>query len=255
MANRDIETQFKKDSIEASKPAKKETRGRPKGVKNGQGKKKPQRKKASQKTAERKSSLRKEEREKLRKLLCEHFGASHVDKQLLGLETIKAYSDKLLDLRRAMEIQLEEQRIEAEEYYAQIDQDYKKVGRPKSIFNERELKYLISIQCTLDEIAGFFQMHKDVLRKKVQEEYEISWAEFYERNSQGVKVALRRRQVQSAMEGDTQMLKFLGKNLLGQKEKIDFDGEVKVNSWVDLVSNLEDDKEGENVGDDGHGET
>jgi hypothetical protein len=43
------------------------------------------------------------------------------------------------------------------------------------------------------------------------------------------------------MEGDTQMLKFLGKNMLGQKEKVEFDGEVKVNSWVDLITNIDPD--------------
>ena len=94
-----------------------------------------------------------------------------------------------------------------EPFVGKINEEYKKVGRPKSVFNERELKYLCSIHCTREEIAGFFQMNKDVLSKKVKEEYSISWNEFYESNSQGSKVALRRRQIQAAMEGDTTMTK------------------------------------------------
>lgn len=236
-----VEMEFKEQTIEAQSQPKKKG-GRPKGVKNGQGKnsKAKQKVKASEKTEARKSRLRPAEREDIRNKITKHFGASKIDKALVHAKKVADLDPILLQFKKTMEAELEDERREVEEYYKKIDAEYKTVGRPKSVFNERELKYLCSIHCTLDEIAGFFQMHKDTLKRKIKEEYGITWSVFYEQNSQGSKVALRRRQIQAAMEGDTQMLKFLGKNMLGQKEKVEFDGEVKVNSWVDLISNLED---------------
>lgn len=179
------------------------------------------------------------ERTKMKKFLRTHFMASYIDGRLAKANSVKEESNILRALKLEMDQDLEHRQTEIEEYYQQIDSDYKKIGRPKSVFNERELIYLCAIQCTLKEVAGFFQVTEDTLRRRIKKEYAMSWEEFYELNSQGAKVALRRRQIRAAMDGDTQMLKFLGKNLLGQKDKVDFDGEVKVNSWVDLVNNLE----------------
>lgn len=237
--NKEIEIAFKKETIKAT--TKKKAAGRPKGVKNGQGKKKATRKKASEKTASRKSRLKPAERASYRAKITEYFGASKIDKALVKCKNLEETEILIVQFKKQMESELEQEKRDVEEYYAQIDAEYKKVGRPKSVFNERELKYLCSIHCTLEEIAGFFQMNKQILSRKIKEEYGITWSEFYERNSQGSKVSLRRRQIQSAMEGDTKMLVFLGKNMLGQKEKLDFEGEVKVNSWVDLINNLDPD--------------
>lgn len=239
--NKDLEIAFKKETIKAT--ATKKKAGRPKGVKNGQGKKKATRKKASEKTAIRKSRLNPKERAGHRAKITEYFGASKVDKILVKAQNLGEQETLILQLKKQMESELEQEKRDVEEYYAQIDAEYKKVGRPKSVFNERELKYLCSIHCTLEEIAGFFQMNKQILSRKIKEEYGLSWTQFYERNCQGSKVSLRRRQIQAAMEGDTQMLKFLGINMLGQKNKLDFEGEVKVNSWVDLLKNLDPEAE------------
>ena len=218
-------------------------RGRPPGIKNGQGKKKTKGKKtnakASEKTGLRSSRLKPYEREEIRKKLIVYYGASKIDKALIKAKKIVDLDPILIQLKKQMEQELEAQKKEVESYYKEIDLEYKTVGRPKSVFNERELKYLCSIHCTLDEIAGFFQLHKDTLTRMIKDEYGITWSAFYEMNSQGSKVGIRRRQIKAAMEGDTAMLKFLGINMLGQKNKLDFEGEVKVNSWVDLMNNLD----------------
>ena len=242
--DKSIEMEFKEKeiAIEKAKPAKK-GHGRPKGSTNGTSKKKVARKavKKSEKTGARTSRLKPTERESIRKKITEYFGASKVDKALLNAKKVADLDPILIQFKKQMEQELEDEKRDVEEYYKKIDAEYKTVGRPKSVFNEKELKYLCSIHCTLEEIAGFFQMNKRVLSNKIKEEYGITWTEFYERNSQGSKVSLRRRQIQAAMEGDTKMLVFLGKNMLGQKEKVEFDGEVKVNSWVDLITNIDPD--------------
>lgn len=208
----------------------------------------PKGKKKSTRSASTKArgQFNKGEREKWLKIVKEHFGASYVDPILKNAgRKICEWEPALRQLKAKMEQELEDEKRDLDEYYKKIDKEWKTVGRPKSVFNEKELKYLCSIHCTFDEIAGFFQMNKDVLSRKIKQEYGITFTEFYEKNSQGAKVSLRRRQIQAAMDGDTKMLIFLGKNMLGQKEKLDFEGEVKVNSWVDLMNNLDESDEDE----------
>lgn len=209
-------------------------------------KKKKTAKKASKKTQKsidnRKSELRKEERETIYKQLVGHFGATKIDEVLSNCKYKKDQDPILLQWKKKLEQELEDERRSVEEYYKTIDAEWKTVGRPKSVLNWKEFEYLCSIGCTLDEIAGFFQVCKRTLQEKVKEEFGETFTERYEKLSQGMKVSLRRRQFQVAMEGDTNMLKFLGKNVLGQRDKLDFEGEVKVNSWVDLMNNLENDE-------------
>lgn len=235
-----METKEKGKEAEAAK--KKPHRG-PAKKKTGKTTKKKASKKLKSQT--RKTRLRPNEREVIRKHITEHFGASVVDKCLVKCNNMVELEAELIRFDDLMRKQLEEAEREVEEYLKQIDKEWKSVGRPKSVFNWRECEYLCSIGCSQEEIAGFFQVHRDTLAKKIKEEFGITWSEYYEKYSQGMKVALRRRQFQAAMEGSDQMLKFLGKNVLGQKDQVDFDGQVKVNSWVDLVTSLEGEKNDE----------
>jgi len=204
-------------------------------------------KKSSDRTAMRKTRMKPEERENLRSVLIAHFGASIIDKAVLKCATMKEQDSLFLEFRFRMEREIEAQEKDLDEYYKKLDIEHKAIGRPKSVFNFKEMEYLCSIGCTLKEIAGFFQVYDSTVTDRIKEEFGLSFNEYYERHSQGIKVALRRRQIKLAMDGDGAMLKFLGKNILGQKEKVEFDGQVKVNSWVDLMNNLDDDAENDDA--------
>lgn len=187
----------------------------------------------------RKTAMKPEEREVLRRRLVEYYGATVLDKALKNYNKLKEQEAILVEFRYRMEREIEAKELELADYYKKIDAEYKNVGRPKSVFNWREMEYLCSIGCTLQEIAGFFQVAECTVMERVKDEFGKTFNQYYEEHSQGIKVALRRRQIKLAMDGDGAMLKFLGKNILGQKEKVEFDGAVKVNSWVDLVNNLD----------------
>jgi AraC-like DNA-binding protein len=202
-------------------------------------------KKASKK-GPRKTPLKKREREAIKKRLVTHYGVTVIGKALENATKPNEEEVVLIQWRKKLEQELEDEQRDIDEYYKSIDSEYKKVGRPKSVLNWKEFEYLCSIGCTLDEIAGFFQMSKRALQDKVKAEFDETFSERYEKLSQGMKVSLRRKQFQVAMDGDTKMLTFLGKNVLGQKEKLDFEGEVKVNSWVDLVNNLDPENANDN---------
>jgi len=82
------------------------------------------------------------------------------------------------------------------------------------------------------------------LQRKVRAEYDMSFNEYHARRSQGINIAVRRAQIHSAINGSDSMLKFLGINLLGQKNKIEFEGQVQVNTFADLVKNLDNKAKG-----------
>lgn len=223
----------------------KKKRGRPpKDKKNGPVPKK-QARKASEKTAERKAALKPTERADIKRKLVKHFGKTKIERALSNCGFKYEQDTVLLQWKKKLEQEIEDQEREVADYYSEIDAEYKRVGRPKSVFNWREFEYLCSIRCTLEEIAGFFQKSKTYIQDIVKDEYGETFSERYEKLSQGMNIAIRRKQLQVALDGDTKMLTFLGKNVLGQKEKVEFEGEVKVNSWVDLVNNLEPEKKKE----------
>lgn len=191
--------------------------------------------------------LREVDRMKYKDALVAHYGRSFVDKKMIGTTTRKSQDQMLMRLFRQMEIEVENEEMEIGEYLEKIGAEFKTIGRPKSTLNWKEFEYLCSIGCTLKEIAGFFQMSDRTLQARVKEEYNETFSERWEKLSQGVKIAIRRKQIAVAMEGSESMLRFLGKNMLGQKDQVDFDGQVKVNSWVDLVNNIEKDMKGDDA--------
>ena len=56
------------------------------------------------------------------------------------------------------------------------------------------------------------------LNTALQREKGISFPEYYAQNAAGGKMSLRRRQYSAAMDGNSAMLIWLGKQWLGQKE-------------------------------------
>lgn len=84
--------------------------------------------------------------------------------------------------------------------------------------DEKELIYLCTINCTLEEIANFFNVSPEVLENYVIQKYNMSFAQFYQMHATKGKVSIRREQFRQALAGNTQMLMYLGKVLLGQRE-------------------------------------
>lgn len=93
------------------------------------------------------------------------------------------------------------------------------MGRPKIPIDWEEFDKLCSLQCTLNEIAGWFKCSPDTIERRVQEEYDRTFADYHNEKRQLGIISLRRRQYQIAMEGNVTMLIFLGKNLLNQSDK------------------------------------
>ena len=93
-------------------------------------------------------------------------------------------------------------------------------GRPKIEIDKRQFESLCNLQCTLDEIAGFFQCSRDTIERWCKNTYSEGFADTYKVYSQNGKISLRRQQFKLA-EKSYAMAIWLGKQYLGQTDKIE----------------------------------
>lgn len=107
-------------------------------------------------------------------------------------------------------------------------------GRPKKEITEEEFKKLCSLQCTIEEIAGWFNCHEDTIRNYCKRTYDKTFQEVYSEFSVAGKISLRRTQFKIAEGGNATMAIWLGKQMLGQTDRSD----VKIGGEADFVFNI-----------------
>lgn len=95
-----------------------------------------------------------------------------------------------------------------------------KGGRPKTQISMDNFKKLCGMQCTLDEIAGFFDCSPDTIENWCKATFKARFSDIYKKFSQHGKVSLRRNQFKLA-EKNANMAIWLGKQYLGQRDNID----------------------------------
>ena len=107
-------------------------------------------------------------------------------------------------------------------------------GRPRKPINKGELEKLCGIQCTIEEIAGWFNCHEDTIRRFCEREYGMKFHEVYDKFSANGKISIRRTQFRIAEDGNATMAIWLGKQYLGQTDKQDLNLDAK----QDFVFNI-----------------
>lgn len=95
-----------------------------------------------------------------------------------------------------------------------------KIGRPKVIIDKNNFEKLCAIQCTLEEIAGFYNCSTDTILRFCKREYKMTFACIYKKLSAPGKISLRRNQFKLA-EKNVSMAIWLGKQYLNQKDYIE----------------------------------
>lgn len=88
------------------------------------------------------------------------------------------------------------------------------------MIDPEQFEYLCGLQCTKEEIAGFFNCSPDTIENFCKREYKMIFsAVFKDKSAQG-KISLRRYQFKLA-EKSAAMAIFLGKQYLGQTDKVE----------------------------------
>jgi len=99
-----------------------------------------------------------------------------------------------------------------------------KVGRPKIELTPEQWDIahkLANIHCTKEEIASLTGISEDTLDRLIRERYDKTFSEWFTVASAGGKVSIRRLQFKKAMDGNVTMLIWLGKQWLGQRDKVE----------------------------------
>lgn len=99
------------------------------------------------------------------------------------------------------------------------------MGRPRKKIDKKEFEGLLAIQCTLEEVTAFFDIKlggcsEDTIQRWCKNEYGESFAVVSAKKRNYGKISLRRSQFRLA-ERNATMAIFLGKNYLGQADKIE----------------------------------
>ena len=99
----------------------------------------------------------------------------------------------------------------------------KTVGRPKKELDTKLIERLSSIFCTNEEIASVVECHADTLAD--------NFSEYLKKGRSRGKMSLRRMQWEKAQTGNTTMLIWLGKQMLGQKDRLETSEEAQPLPW------------------------
>jgi hypothetical protein len=111
-------------------------------------------------------------------------------------------------------------------------------GRPRINIDKENFEKLCGLQCTLNEIAGFFRCSEDTIERWTKRTYNEKFADVFKKHSAQGKISLRRYQFRLA-EKSAAMAIFLGKQYLGQRDNIDM-GVERDGSLADLINGLRD---------------
>jgi len=106
-----------------------------------------------------------------------------------------------------------------------INKDGKEVkgGRKKKYIDQKVFENLCKLQCTKDEMCGFFDIDEKTLTRWCKDTYDEGYSDIYKKKSMSGKISLRRLQFQKAESGNTTMLIWLGKQYLNQTDKVEED--------------------------------
>ena len=93
----------------------------------------------------------------------------------------------------------------------------KPTGRPKAEIDQKQFENLCGLQCTEEEILGWFGITDKTLNVWCKDTYGETFSEVYKSRSAPGRMSLRRAQFRLA-EKNAAMAIWLGKQYLGQRE-------------------------------------
>ena len=108
------------------------------------------------------------------------------------------------------------------------------MARPRKEIDQKQFENLCGLQCTLEEICGWFGVTDKTLNSWCKRTYSKSFSEVFRQKRSTGKISLRRSQWKLA-EKNANMAIWLGKQYLGQKDIVEV-GVEKDNVQDDALS-------------------
>ena len=117
-----------------------------------------------------------------------------------------------------------------------MTEENQKTGRPLTEIDWEKVDGMCGVRSTGEEIAGVLGFGYSTLVRAIRREFDMTFDEYYALKSQNGKVSIRRKQYQTAMNGNPYMLKWLGVNWLGQSDKQEVEHNVNTIKGIRLIS-------------------
>ena len=108
-----------------------------------------------------------------------------------------------------------------------------KTGRPLKEIDKNDFEKLCGIQCTLQEIASFFECNEDTVNAWCKRTYGDTFSVVYKTYSGKGKISLRRVQFELAKRNQTKAI-WLGKQYLNQTDKI----ETETTERIEIINDI-----------------
>lgn len=102
------------------------------------------------------------------------------------------------------------------------------MARPRKKISKEEFEKLCGLQCTIEEMCCYFECGDKTLNAWCKRTYKASFSEVFKIKRGSGKISLRRKQFETAMSGNPTLLIWLGKQYLGQGERIETESKVNV---------------------------
>lgn len=99
--------------------------------------------------------------------------------------------------------------------------------------DKKQFENLCGLQCTLLEICDFFDVEDDTLNSWCKRIYGTTFSEVFKIKRGKGQISLRRTQWKLAEKNPTMAI-FLGKQYLGQTDKVETTGEIKSTPTIKL---------------------
>lgn len=112
-----------------------------------------------------------------------------------------------------------------------------KVARPRKEIDQKDFESLCALQCTKEEICGFFDVSDKTLENWCKRTYSEGFSEVFKKKRGKGKISLRRAQFRLA-EKSASMAIWLGKQWLGQKDTVEIERPDEVvisNNLVEVI--------------------
>lgn len=123
------------------------------------------------------------------------------------------------------------------------------MARPRKQIDQKSFESLCALQCTLEEVCGFFDVTDKTLDGWCKRTYGSSFSEVFKQKRGSGKISLRRAQFRLA-EKNASMAIWLGKQYLGQKDdpQMVFAENVKIDGLSKSLQEMEDALNSDDVG-------
>ena len=119
-------------------------------------------------------------------------------------------------------------------------------GRPKKEYDAKTFCDLVGLGCTQEEICWFFRDEKgkpanvDTLSRWCKRTFGLNFQEYFSQNgNMALKIKLRKNQLKLS-EKSAAMAIFLGKNYLGQSDKVEYESTEAIDRLDAILSNIKE---------------